>query len=240
MNIETLPEAQKATRRRIIEISYRRKLAHLGSCLTAIDLVDAVYKVKKGSEKFVLSNGHAGLALYIVLEKHNLLPPEVLNEISIHPDRNNSLHIDASTGSLGQGLPIALGMALADRRKNVYCTVSDGECSEGSIWEALNIAAEQNVGNLKTLVNANGWGAYDPVPLKPLYNKFIAFGCNVIEVDGHDVPKITEALSVENTTRPQIIFARTEINQLPFLEGQKALYHQLNEQDYTCAMKLLK
>lgn len=146
--------------RRILEISYKHKLSHIGSCLTAVGIIDEIYSKKKSNHKFILSCGHAGLALYVVLEKHFGLDAEqIFLKHGVHPNRDE--YIDCSTGSLGQGLPIALGMALADRSKNVYCLVSDGECTEGSLWEAINISGKLEVDNLKIYCNHNGFSAYD-------------------------------------------------------------------------------
>ena len=132
-----LTSEQKYLRRRIIEISYKAKFSHLGSCLSAVDIIDAMYKVKKKNERFILSCGHAGIALYVVLQKYGMMRDSDISRLRIHPDMNSRLGIDISTGSLGQGLPVAVGMALADRKRNVYCLVSDGECAEGSIWEGV-------------------------------------------------------------------------------------------------------
>ena len=146
---------------RIMEISRKYKLSHLGSCLTAVDIIDEIYSIKKWDEKFVLSCGHAGLALYVVLEKYRNYDAELLYQINgVHPNRDN-VAIDCSTGSLGQGLPIALGMAMADRSRNVYCLISDGEATEGTIWEVGNVMRKYNITNLKIYCNWNGWGAYD-------------------------------------------------------------------------------
>ena len=145
---------------RILEISRKHKLSHLGSCLTAVDIIDEIYRIKKSDEKFVLSCGHAGLALYVVLENRWGWDAEDLFALhGVHPCRDKV--IDCSTGSLGQGLPIALGMAMADRSKNVYCLISDGEASEGTIWETANVMRKYKVENLKVYCNWNGWGAYD-------------------------------------------------------------------------------
>lgn len=145
---------------RIIEISRKHRLSHLGSCLTAVDIIDEIYSVKKDSEPFVLSCGHAGLALYVVNEKYYNINAETSLKVNgVHPNRD--MGIWASTGSLGQGLPIALGMAMADRSKNVYCLISDGEASEGTIWETANVMRKYKVDNLKVYCNWNGWGAYD-------------------------------------------------------------------------------
>ena len=147
---------------RIIEISKKLHLSHLGSCLTAVDIIDDIYLLKNYSEKFVLSCGHAGLALYVVLEKYYGLDAEALYmKHGTHPNRDD--YIDCSTGSLGMGLSIAVGMALADRTKKVYCIISDGECFEGLIWEAANVIRKYRVNNLKVYLNFNGFSAYDKV-----------------------------------------------------------------------------
>lgn len=149
---------------RIVDISYKHGLSHLSSCLTAIRLIDNIYKVKKDDEPFILDNGHAGLALYVVLEKFYFLDAEeLLERHGIHPNRSEKDRIWASTGSLGQGLPIAVGMALADRSKLVYVLTSDGAMAEGSNWEALRIAGDQRLENLRVTVNANGYGAYSRI-----------------------------------------------------------------------------
>jgi transketolase len=146
---------------RICDISYKKGLSHLSSCLTAVRLIDNIYKVKKDDEPFILDNGHAGLALYVVLEKWYFNDAEALFEKhGVHPSRDIKDRIWASTGSLGQGLPIAVGMALADRTKPVYALTSDGAMNEGSNWEALRIAGEQRLENLRVTVNANGYTAY--------------------------------------------------------------------------------
>jgi transketolase len=144
--------------KRLLEIAYERRLSHLGSCITALPIIAQIYKEKKRDERFVLSQGHAGLALYVVLEQFGYDAYELLDWCGVHPDRSH-IAIDCSTGSLGQGLPIAVGMALADRTKNVYCLISDGEAMEGAVIEALRIAYEQKLNNLLVFVNANGYGA---------------------------------------------------------------------------------
>lgn len=147
--------------RRIVDLSYKHHLSHLSSCLTAVRLIDNIYKVKKPDEPFVLDNGHAGLALYTVLEKFEGQDAEaLLLKHGVHPNRDEKDGIWASSGSLGQGLPIAVGMALADRSRPVYCLTSDGAMNEGSNWEALRIAGDQRLENLRITVNANGYSAY--------------------------------------------------------------------------------
>ena len=152
---------------RILDISYKNKLSHLGSCFTAVDIIDEIYKIKKPNQRFILSSGHAHLAHAVVMEKYGIIKDAEKNIIKhgIHCERAGGC--DVSTGSLGQGLPIAVGMAMADRNKNVYCLISDGECAEGSIWEAIRISIEQNLTNLFVYLNYNKWGAYREIPEIP-------------------------------------------------------------------------
>lgn len=205
----------KDLKRRILDISYKNKLSHLGSCLTAIDIIEEIYQTKKPDEKFVLSAGHAGLALYVVIEKHFGIDAEgIWNQHGTHPDRCEKCHLDCSSGSLGNGLPIAVGIALADRSKNVYCLISDGECSEGSIWEALRIAEEQKLDNLKLYFNFNGWGAYKSIESSKLIDNIMTY----------------DFLSN--------IFL-TNIDQFPFLKGQSAHYVIMSKEQYEEALRIL-
>ena len=149
---------------RIIDISKKHGLTHLGSSLTAVDIIDQIYSVRGKDEPFILSCGHAGLALYVVLEKYLGLDAEALClKHGTHPTRNIADGIYCTTGSLGWGLSIAGGMALADANRNVYCLISDGEAFEGLVWETANVLHRYNVDNLKIHMNWNGWAAYHSV-----------------------------------------------------------------------------
>ena len=132
-------------KQRILDISKRLGLSHIGSSLTAFPIIEEIYKIKKPDEKFILSNGHAHLAHLVVMNPDHA--EELIEKYGIHC--SHEAGCDASSGSLGHGISIAVGMALSDRTKNVYCMISDGECAEGSIFEALRIASEQNLTNLK-------------------------------------------------------------------------------------------
>jgi len=238
--VKYLTRIQKENRRRILEISHKYKLSHLGSCLSAVDLIDAIYRTKKKEEKFILSAGHGGIALYTVLEKFGFSDAEKLfKKHGVHPNRDEIQGIHCSTGSLGQGLPVALGMALADKSKDVYCLISDGECAEGSVWESFRIASDLKVNNLKIVLNANGWGAYNNIPLKPLMIRIKSFNLALSVIDGHDIKKITTVLKRKRGRKPLVIFARTIVNQLPFLKGQDAHYYIMNDKDYLLALNHL-
>jgi len=162
--------------KRIIDITYQEKLSHLSSTLSALPIIEEIYAQRKDDEVFILSNGHAGLALYVVLEKYYGTDPVwMLHEYGIHPMKDVHNHVYCSTGSLGSGLPIAVGHALATPDKKVYCMISDGEAAEGSIWESLRFIDDHPVDNLEVYVNINGLSAYDPVDVDKLSNRLRAF-----------------------------------------------------------------
>jgi len=209
--MKTLEQLEK----RVLDISYALKLSHIGSCLTALPIIQLIYRMRKLDEPFVLSSGHAGLALYVVLEDfyskengfYGINAVELFHKHGVHPNRDLDNGIYFSGGSLGHGLPVAVGMALADRSKNVYCLVSDGEIAEGSIWEALNVARNQKLTNLRVYLNYNGYSAYDKVELEPLLNKLRGFNFPV---------KVCRARETKHE----------------FLKGLDAHYYTMDEMDY--------
>jgi transketolase len=227
---------QLQNRLKIIKITHKAEATHLGSALSAVDIIEGIYEVKKPKEKFILSAGHCASALYTVLENHGFLKNPNLHKLEYHPKRNKSLGIDLSTGSLGQGLPIAVGMALADRKKKVYCLISDGECMEGSICEAIRVMTENNLINLIVVVNANGYTAYKEADTNKLIKIFKGFGLKIRLVDGHNLKDLKKTLC-SNNTKPTIIMAKTKVNQLPFLRGLSAHYYKMTKKDYQLAIK---
>ena len=162
--------------KRLLNICYERQLHHLGSYFSALQIIDQIYSEMDKDDIFILSNGHAVVALYVILEKYYGLDAVELHEkYGDHPKRNELDKLHCSTGSLGMGVTVAVGRALANPDRDVYCLLSDGECAEGSVWEALRFAYENKVTNLKLYVNANGWSAYDTVDLDYLENRIKAF-----------------------------------------------------------------
>ena len=162
--------------KRIIEVSYQEKLCHLSSCLSAAPILEEIYSQKKDDEVFILSNGHAGVALYCLLEeKYGVDPVMLLHKHGIHPGKDLENHLYCSTGSLGSGLPIAVGHALATPNKKVWCMISDGEAAEGSIWESLRFIEDFPVKNLEVYANINGLGAYGSIHITSLSNRLMAF-----------------------------------------------------------------
>lgn len=169
---ETLEKLSK----RILEISVKHKLSHLGSCFTTLPIILEIFERKQSTDRFVLSNGHAGLAYYVVLEHFTGVDAEMLLvKHGIHPERDLENGIEVSTGSLGLGLTVATGMALANPNVTVYCIISDGESAEGSIWESLRFIEENDLKNIEVFVNVNGWAAYKSVDQEKLSNRLKAF-----------------------------------------------------------------
>jgi transketolase len=188
--------------KRILEISVKHNLSHLGSCFTALPIIYKIYNKKKPEDKFVLSSGHAGLALYVVLEHfYNVNAEYLLETYGIHPERDLDQFVEVSTGSLGLGITIAAGIALANRNINVYCLISDGECAEGSIWEALRFINDENLSNIEVHANVNGWAAYKQVDVKKLTNRLKSFlpNINIHYTDVNEVIKFETPLAAHYT-----------------------------------------
>lgn len=236
-----MKETDKNLIKRIIEISFKHKLGHLGSSFSVLDILDCIYEIRKANEPVVLSNGHAGMALYVILEKYGLANAEELYlKHGVHPNRDPANGIYVSTGSLGQGLPIAVGMALSDKKEKVYCVVSDGECAEGSIAESIRVVSAQKLTNLKIIINANGYGGYNEINIKTLPPLFKGFGCEVIEVDGHNKEELHKALRTEDSSKTYIYIAKTKSERFSFLRGQDAHYKVMEKSDYLTALGELK
>ena len=195
-------------KKRILEIAYKHKLSHLGSYLSAVGIIDEIYKSKNKEDIFILSSGHAALALYVALEKYEgKNEEELFLKHGGHPHRDEDNGIYCSTGSLGLGITVAVGRALANKNRKVHVLISDGESAEGSVWEALRFIQENNLTNIEVYVNVNGYAAYDKVDTKYLVDRLEAF-------------------------LPRINIRYTSVNQYPFLRGLNAHYHVMSEEDY--------
>ena len=181
---------------RILKISKKHNLSHIGSCLTSSGPIDAVYRTRKPNEPFILSNGHSALALYCVLESWGFGDAEKLYEKhGTHPNHDVKDGIWASTGSLGHGIGIAVGYALSNRKRLVYVTISDGECAEGSLWEALRIAGEQQLDNLRVVVICNGYSALGKVDVDLLEERLkLFYPCVVVKANLFNYPDWIQGL----------------------------------------------
>ena len=203
-------------KKRLIEIAYKHKLGHLGSYLSALSIIDGIYQKMDKDDIFILSSGHASLALYVCLEKYRGQDAEALFlKHGGHPHWDEEAGIFCSTGSLGLGITIALGRAVANKNRKVWVLLSDGECAEGSVWEALKTIVEQDITNIEVHVNANGYAAYRNVDLVYLENRLKAF-------------------------LPNIQIHYTSVEHFSFLKGLNAHYHIMKENDYQTALELLK
>ncbi|MBY6266470.1 transketolase (plasmid) [Azospirillum sp. 412522] len=237
IDLNTLNLRARQLRYRIIETSHRTGTPHLGSCLSCTDLLSVLYfdflrldpsqPAASGRDRFILSKGHAAPALFQVLAMRGFYDDSRLSDygqngsiFAEHPPSPACLPgIEAATGSLGHGLPIGLGMALAARIQalpyRVVVLVGDGECNEGSVWEAALLAAAQRASNLCVIVDFNKWQATGRsqtiMAMDPLVDKWAAFGWNAMEVDGHDHAAIKDALNcfAGTTDRPTAIVAHT-------------------------------
>lgn len=208
----------KDLKRRIIEIAYKNKLSHLGSYFSCIDAIDFIFEKKDPEDIFILSNGHAALAFYVVLEKyygHNA--EELFAKHGGHPHLDEANHIYASTGSLGMGITLAVGRALANPNRKVHVMVSDGECAEGSVWEALRFIDIKDLQNIHVYVMANGYGAYDNIKIHTLYKQLMGFNTN-----------------------QKISFVPCSSEEFPFLHELNAHYHIMKEEDYKLALEMTK
>ncbi|PIR61585.1 MAG: hypothetical protein COU66_03005 [Candidatus Pacebacteria bacterium CG10_big_fil_rev_8_21_14_0_10_44_11] len=239
--IKKLTSSQIQLRRRLLELAFDNQSSHLGSSFSTLDMLTAIYQAKRKKDLCVLSNGHAGYALYVVLEKNKLLTIQKGDKLPVHPEKALNKAITVSSGSLGQGLPIAVGLALGNPNSNVFCTISDGEATEGSIWEALRLIQDLPVVNIMILVNANGWGAYSQINLKTLQKRLRGFGFAIASCDGHNLSQLTKHMyNFVKTRQPQLLFCQTLVNHFPFLRGQDAHYHVMSKTEYSQAISSLE
>ena len=235
--IDLLRSTAAELRMRIIATSSRTGTPHLGSCLSCVDILTALYfsvlRIDPAQprapdrDRFILSKGHGAPALFQVLAKRGFYPEARLDSFgedggvfAEHPPTPDHLEgVEAATGSLGHGLPIGVGMALAGRihkqSYNVYAVLSDGECNEGSVWEAAMFAAAQKLSKLCVVVDFNKWQATgrsrEVMALDPLADKWRAFGWRAVEVDGHDIAALLAAFAAfpADDERPTAIIAHT-------------------------------
>lgn len=212
MGREDLGARSKDIRRKTLDLALETGLGHLGGAFSMIEILISLYdSVLKPEDKLILSKGHACLPYYLMLREKGYNP-----HISGHPEIDPSNGIYCTTGSLGHGLPIGIGIALARKLKNkqgqVYVLMSDGECQEGTTWESLDIASRFNLNNLTAIVDYNKIQAIDFIektrPSFNLHGKFEAFNFHVSEVNGHDIQEIASALQ-NKTDKPYVVIAHT-------------------------------
>lgn len=253
----------QAIRRAVLEQSRRANVGHIGSSLSIADLVAAVFThglrpsepEDADRDRFILSKGHAALALYAAFHLRGWLSREELNGfcrdgslLAVHPE-HDLVGVEFSTGSLGHGLSIGAGAALAARLQSsarvVYVLLSDAECNEGSVWEAAMFAAQHKLGNLVALVDLNGQQALgrtrDILDLSAMVERWSAFGWDARDVNGHDAASLKAALHDVRTgtaDAPHVLVAHTVFGRgVSFMESQlKWHYLPMSDEEYRLAM----
>jgi transketolase len=250
-------------RRVVLEQSKRANVGHIGSSLSIADMVAVLFahalRISAPNEpdrdRFILSKGHAALALYAAFHLRGWLSGEQLSGfckdgslLAVHPERDLA-GVEFSTGSLGHGLSMGAGAALAAHLQRserfVYVLLSDAECNEGSVWEAAMFAAQHKLSNLVALVDLNGQQALgrtrDILDLSPMVERWRAFGWNARDVDGHDGEAIRAALHDARTGPagpPHVLVARTVFGKgVSFMEAQlKWHYMPMSDEEFRTAM----
>jgi transketolase len=254
-----------AIRRIVIEQSKRAHVGHIGSALSISDLLGVLFTdILQGTpgdperDRFVLSKGHAALALYAALYEAGTLSAAELDTycgdgsaLGCHPE-HPVRGIDFSTGSLGQGLSVAAGAAVAARMRRsprrAFALLSDAELNEGSIWEAVMFGAHHRLANLIAIVDVNAQQALgytrDVINLHPLSDRFRAFGWDVHEVDGHDADALTRVFRDldTGTGSPHVVLARTTFGRgVDFMESRiEWHYWPLDDEQYASAVHQLE
>jgi len=252
-------------RRRSLTMIYHRQAGHPGGCLSAADIVAALYfKVLRidpkrpdweDRDRFILSKGHASALLYSALARRGYFAESGLEhwgelgcQLQGHPDRLKTPGVDMTSGILGHGIAIGLGLSLAAhlQKKNyhTYVLLGDGECQGGIVWEGANACAKFNPGNLTAIVDYNDvqldGAVHDIMPMEPFADKWRSFRWEVISIDGHDMGQILNALekAASITSRPVVIIARTVKGKgVSFMEN-KAQWHGIppDKEQYAAAM----
>ena len=269
-NQNSLPLLSNKLRKRIVETSHKAKIPHLGSCLSCLDILVYLYweelKINPSNpndqnrDRFILSKGHGAPGLFQVLAERGFYSLDKLNDFGKagsvfheHPPKPGYIAgVEAATGSLGHGLPMALGMAIAARINNLtyrtYALLSDGECNEGSIWEAAMLAGGQGIDSLTVIVDFNKWQATgrsnEIMALDPLMKKWDSFGWHVQEINGHNFDEIGLSLKSANEekNKPSAIVANTIKGKgISFMEDNNNWHYKTpNKKEFEDAIKELE
>ena len=254
-SLTDLEAMARRVRGKVIELSHKAGTPHLGSSLSCVDILVAAYwggilridpanPSSPDRDRFILSKGHAATTLYTTLAYRGFFPVEMLDTymdagscLAEQPSPGCVPGVEVATGSLGHGLSMGLGMALAariqDRSYRVFVVLSDGECNEGSVWEAALLAPAQRLDGVVAIVDYNKWQATgrsnEVMALQPLRQKWEAFGWSATEVDGHDLNALVQAMrNVPNGSgKPIAIVAHTVKGKgIPFMEDDNNWHYR--------------
>ena len=256
-----LKNAQKRCakyRKRILELSQKVSALHIGGSFSCMEVMDVIFNsmmTKKEKELFILSKGHASILQYVILEDHSVIKTKDLNLycqkkgfLGVHPDIGNP-GINASTGSLGHGLSMAAGVALAEKnqkRTRIFVIVSDGELQEGSTWEAIMLIPSLKLKNIILIVDNNNLQSLERTSkthpgLYPIEKKFRSFGWDSDVCNGHDSKKIFKFLNKKNRKKPYALIAKTIKGYPISFMKNKPIWHYKspNKEQYLQALKEL-
>jgi transketolase len=253
----------RSIRGMLVRMSHRAKAPHLASSLSCVDILVAAYfgalhvfpdqPEAPCRDRLILSKGHAASALYAVLAQRGFFPERELDKFAVagehlpeHPSPRCIPGLEAATGSLGHGLSLGVGMALAGRIQKIpyrtYVVLSDGECNEGSVWEAALMAPAHRLEDLVAVIDFNGWQATgrstEVLALEPLSRKWEAFGWSASEIDGHDLTALVAALRnvPDGTGRPVALVAHTVKGKgVSFMEDDNNWHYRIPGADEVAA-----
>ena len=264
IDIENLKRLANENRKRIVRMIHDAKAGHPGGALSVIDMLTAIYEIdvdfnSEKRSKVVLSKGHTVPAQYAELCSKGIIPEEELStfrkinsRLQGHPYTGTIPEVDATTGLLGQGLSIAVGMAIAKKNNNdnhhVYAILGDGEMQEGQIWESLLQAAHYKLDNLIVVIDYNKLSSFDNVNesmnLEPLAEKIKAFNFHVIEIDGNNMKQVVDALNEAFTIKDKpiaIISDTVKGKGVSFMENNPKWHSgAISDEEYEIAMKDLE
>ena len=259
-NTSKLIDISDSIRKKVIEISYKKKAHHIGSCLSCVEIMTVLFfQIMKFSKKkikqndfFILSKGHAALIYYLVLVQKNFFSEKYLlknflsnnGTLGGHPDRNKKLGIDYCSGSLGHGISVGCGVAFSNlkekKRNKVFVLIGDGECNEGMIWESFLFAGHHKLHNLFVVIDYNklqGFGSTNNIlNLSSLKEKVKSFNWNVYEADGHNIKDLISKSNklILKKNKPNLIIANTIKGKgISFMENKfESHYQVLNKKEF--------
>ncbi len=245
-------------RKRILEVSQNVKALHIGGSFSSVEILDTVFfELLKKNDKFILSKGHCGILLYVILEAQKKLTKKEVNNyckknsnLGVHPEIITN-GVEASTGSLGHGIGIAAGISLSNihkrKKNNTYILMSDGELMEGSVWESILFIAARSINNLIVLIDNNNLQSatsnLDTHPnLTPIQKKFRSFGWDCDTCDGHNEKEIKRKILSRNKNKPYALIANTmKGNPVSFMKNVPMWhYRSPNQKEYKNALKQIE
>lgn len=267
-DISKLEKIAAKIRGQVVDMSNHSHASHLGSSLSCVDIlvalywavlsIDARHPDHPNRDRFILSKGHAAAAIYAILAFKGFFPEKLLStfasagsRLEEHPAPTCVPGIEAATGSLGHGLSLGVGMALSagilQRNHRVFALLSDGECNEGSVWEAAMFASARNLENLVAIVDFNKWQATgrscETMNLEPLAEKWETFGWSAYETDGHDMASLVKQLGSvpDGSGKPVAVIAHTVKGKgVSFMEDDNNWHYRIpTEKEVTLAKKEL-